>query len=64
MNELNNNIETEDLTPAKKQRKALGVELTDLELAVIARSEDLNIPSLCSMFELHEEQVHEILAKK
>lgn len=60
---MENNIEqTEELVP--KKRKAFGTELTDLELSVIARSEDLNIPALCSFFELREEQVLEILAKK
>jgi len=54
------NLENNELTPAKKTKQA---ELTSLEAQVIARSADLNEPALCAMFELTHEQVSEILAK-
>ena len=38
--------------------------LTSLEASVIARSEDLNEPALCAMFELTHDELTKILAKK
>ena len=38
--------------------------LSGLEMSVIARSEDLNEPALCAMFELTHDELTKILAKK
>ena len=38
--------------------------LSGLEMSVIARSEDLNEPALCAMFELTHDELNKILAKK
>ena len=46
------------IKPVKK------TELTSLEVQVIARSEDLNKPALCSMFEITHDELETILAKK
>jgi hypothetical protein len=38
--------------------------LSGLEMSVIAKSEDLNEPALCAMFELTHDELNKILAKK
>ena len=45
-------------------KTAKKAELTSLEAQVIARSEDLNKPALCSMFEITHDELETILAKK
>ena len=37
--------------------------LTEREASIIARSADLNIPSLCSFFEENEDYIKSVLAK-
>ena len=54
------NLENNDLTPAKKTKQA---ELTSLEAQVLSRREDLNFPALQSMFELTETELQAILDK-
>jgi hypothetical protein len=62
MQNLENNIEeVVETTKVKSTKKA---ELTSLEAQVIARSEDLNKPALCSMFEITHDELETILAKK
>jgi hypothetical protein len=68
MQNLENNIEevvavtdNNGITKVKSTKKA---ELTSLEAQVIARSEDLNKPALCSMFEITHDELETILAKK
>ena len=45
-------------------KTAKKAELTSLEAQLIARSEDLNKPALCSMFEITHDELETILAKK
>jgi hypothetical protein len=54
------NLENNDLTPAKKTKQA---ELTSLEAQVLSRREDLNFPALQSMFELTSIELQAILDK-
>ena len=54
------NLENNDLTPAKKTKQA---ELTSLEAQVLSRRDDLNFPALQSMFELTETELQSILDK-
>ena len=54
------NLENNDLTPAKKTKQA---ELTSLEAQVLSRRDDLNFPALQSMFELKEDELQSILDK-
>jgi hypothetical protein len=54
-------IDSSGITKIKSTKK---VELTSLEAQVIARSEDLNRPALCSMFEITHDELETILAKK
>lgn len=59
----NKELETQTIP----NRKALGKaenKLTDLESAIIARSESLNIPALCATFGVTEDVVKAALAKK
>ena len=62
------NLENNELTPLQEEivtkvttKKS---SLTSLEASVIARSEDLNEPALCAMFELTHDELNKILAKK
>ena len=62
------NSENNELTPLQEEivtkvttKKS---SLTSLEASVIARSEDLNEPALCAMFELTHDELNKILAKK
>jgi hypothetical protein len=51
----------ENLEPTKKVKQTPA--LTPIEAQVISRSGYLNIPSLCAMFELRQEEVEAILLK-
>jgi len=65
MQNLENNIEeVVETTKVKSTKKVESTELTSLEAQVIARSEDLNKPALCSMFEITHDELETILAKK
>lgn len=62
------NLENNELTPLQEEivtkvttKKS---SLTSLEASVIARSEDLNEPALCAMFELTHDELNKILAKR
>ena len=62
------NSENNELTPLQEEivtkvttKKS---SLTSLEASVIARSENLNEPALCTMFELTHDELNKILAKK
>jgi hypothetical protein len=62
------NSENKEITPLQEEivtkvtvKKS---SLTSLEASVIARSEDLNEPALCAMFELTHDELNKILAKK
>jgi hypothetical protein len=62
------NLENNELTPLQEEivtkvtiKKS---SLTSLEASIIARSEDLNEPALCAMFELTHDELNKILAKK
>jgi hypothetical protein len=62
------NLENNELTPLQEEivtkvttKKS---SLTSLEASIIARSEDLNEPALCAMFELTHEELTKILAKR
>ena len=63
--EINNNTEVNELTPAKKQRKAFGdeIELTPLEASIQARRNNISFPALQAMFELSEVELQTILDK-
>jgi hypothetical protein len=50
--------------PTKKAAGTSGHVLTELEINIIARSEDLNLPSLASFFGITEDEVKNALAKK
>jgi hypothetical protein len=62
MQNLENNIE--EVVETTKVKTVKKTELTSLEAQVIARSEDLNKPALCSMFEITHDELETILAKK
>jgi len=62
MQNLENNIE--EVVETTKVKTVKKTELTSLEAQVIARSEDLNKPALCSMFEITHSELETILAKK
>jgi hypothetical protein len=62
MENLENKIE--EVVETTKIKTAKKAELTSLEVQVIARSEDLNKPALCSMFEITHDELETILAKK
>lgn len=68
MQNLENNIEeivaVTDGSGITKVKSTKKTELTSLEAQVIARSEDLNKPALCAMFELTHNELETILAKK
>ena len=62
------NLENNELTPLQEEivtkvtiKKS---SLSGLEASIIARSEDLNEPALCAMFELTHDELNKILAKK
>jgi hypothetical protein len=62
------NLENNELTPLQEEivtkvttKKS---SLTSLEASIIARSEDLNEPALCAMFELTHDELNKILAKR
>ena len=51
----------------KKQRKAFETntsELADWEVAIIAKSENLNKPALAAFFGVTEDQIEQALSKK
>lgn len=54
------NIENNELTPARKPKK---LELSVLEAQVWSRRDELNFPALQSMFELTETELQTILDK-
>jgi hypothetical protein len=62
MENLENKIE--EIVETTKVKLVKKTELTSLEAQVIARSEDLNKPALCSMFEITHDELETILAKK
>jgi hypothetical protein len=54
------NLENNELTPAKKTKK---VELTELEAGIQARRSELNFPALQSFYGLTETELQTILDK-
>jgi hypothetical protein len=60
------NSDNQELEPVvvTKTKTTKVTPLTDLELAIIGRSESLNIPALCAFFEVNEDVVKAALAKK
>jgi hypothetical protein len=61
------NLENKEITLLQEEivtKVTKKSSLTSLEASVIARSEDLNEPALCAMFELTHDELNKILAKK
>ena len=61
---MENNKEVTVLDGAGVSKATIKTSISALEAQVITRSEDLNEPALCAMFELTHEEVTAILAKK
>jgi hypothetical protein len=61
---MENNKEITVLDGAGVSKATLKTSISALEAQVIARSENLNEPALCAMFELTHKEVTAILAKK
>ena len=57
---MDNLVNNEDVTPAKKTKK---VELTELEAGIQARRADLNFPALQAFYGLTETELQTILDK-
>ena len=61
----NNEIEIEVADGAGVSKATIKKpSLNSLEASIIARSENLNEPALCAMFELTHDELNKILAKK
>ena len=57
---MDNLVNNEDVTPAKKTKK---VKLTELEAGIQARRADLNFPALQAFYGLTETELQTILDK-